>query len=324
VAGLVAGLALSGCGEGATASSGEASTRTVKHRFGTTEVPVRPKRIVALGATDGDVLAALGVRPVGVPDTGGFSPTTWYPWLNDRPEMADATALPVDDSGSVKTEQVAALRPDLILMVNSYLDEEKKFAEYSKIAPVVASAADDSSSQTWQQQTRHIGAALGLEKKAEEVVGGVQAKIDAATAANPQFKGKALSFVGVSGPNEVQVVFGEKDYTRKLLAELGFTVPARQLKELPALVQDEVGTQAPISLERLDLMDGDALVLAYFSPQLRPKLEANPVYRNLGAVRSGRAVTVDLSVAAGLRLPSPLSVPYVLDAMVPPLSAKVK
>ncbi|MET7950781.1 hypothetical protein [Micromonospora sp. NPDC005324] len=37
-------------------------------------------------------------------------------------------------------------------------------------------------------------------------------------------------------------------------------------------------------------------------------------------MQGGRAVTTDFTVAAALRLPSPLSVPYVVDALVPPLA----
>jgi len=313
---------LAGCGESSSASSpdAEGDTRSVTHRFGTVEVPADPQRIVAIGATDADVLAALGVELVGVRGSGGFSPDPTYPWLHGREEVAEATVIEPDANGNIDVEEVAALRPDLVFSVNTYIDEKAQYEALSQFAPVVAATTDDVASQPWQDQVAHIAAAIGREDDGRALVEDVQADIEKAAEDNPAFEGASLSFVGVFAPDSVQVVFGEKDYTRQLLGDLGFTVPERQLQELPALVQDEVGTQAAVSLERLDLLDADAMVIAYADEALRPQLEGRPGYQQLAVVRDGNTVTTDFTVAAALRLPSPLSVPYVVDALVPPLS----
>jgi iron complex transport system substrate-binding protein len=322
VTALVGAALLAACGsngESGTADAGS-DTRTVTHQFGTVDVPSDPKRIVAIGATDGDVLATLGIKMVGVRGSGGFSPDPTYPWLHNRAEIAGATVIQPDANGNIDVEKVAALRPDLVFAVNSYVSPKQEYDALSRFAPVVASKTADVASEPWQDQVAHIAAALGKSEDGKRVVDDVQSKIEKAAADNPAWKGRSLSFVGVFAADSVEVVFGEKDYTRKLLAELGFTVPAAQLRELPALLKDKGGTQASVSLERLNLLEADGLVIAYANPELRPQLEARPNFKQLDVVRDGRNVTTDFTVAAALRLPSPLSVPYVVDALVPPLA----
>lgn len=322
VAALAGSTLLAACGSGGTADTADAGsdTRTVTHRFGTVKIPSNPQRIVAIGATDGDVLAALGVKMVGVRGSGGFSPDPTYPWLHKRAEIAGATVIQPDANGNIDVEKVAALRPDVVFAVNSYISPKEEYDALSRFAPVVSAKTDDVASEPWQEQVTHIAAALGKPEDGKRVVDDVQSRITKAAADNPAWKGKSLSFVGVFSADTVEVVFGEKDYTRQLLAELGFTVPAAQLKELPPLVKDNVGTQVSLSLERLNLLEADGLVIAYADPALRPQLEARPNFKQLNVVRESRNVTTDFTVAAALRLPSPLSVPYVVDALVPPLA----
>jgi iron complex transport system substrate-binding protein len=117
------------------------------------------------------------------------------------------------------------------------------------------------------------------------------------------------------------MIFGEKDYSRVFLSQLGFVVPPRQTAELPKLVNDPVGTQAPVSLERLDLLDADVLVLAYLGEETRTSFTGNQVFQQLPVVADGRYIDADAGLIAALRIPSVISVSYVLENLVPDVAA---
>lgn len=101
----VALVAVTGCGPAGSpgASSGasddaNARTVTISHRYGDTEVPVKPERIVSLDNQWTDALAALGHAPVSyladpsVPDGMPWRDTA----LKDRATLKATTALPFE------------------------------------------------------------------------------------------------------------------------------------------------------------------------------------------------------------------------------------
>lgn len=68
-------LVLAGCGGGTTSAGSEPTSPatgrfpvTVEHKYGTTEIPAEPQRIVTLGLSDRDAVLALGKKPVGAVD----------------------------------------------------------------------------------------------------------------------------------------------------------------------------------------------------------------------------------------------------------------
>ncbi|GEL18344.1 ABC transporter substrate-binding protein [Pseudonocardia asaccharolytica] len=77
---------------------------------GPVEIPRTPRRIVTLGR-EAEVVLALGLTPLGMPRSyyGGDV----EPYLRDRIAGADVTLLDVADG--IPYEQVAALKPDVIL-----------------------------------------------------------------------------------------------------------------------------------------------------------------------------------------------------------------
>lgn len=67
-------LGAAGCGAGGSGdkeAGGEESksggTRTIDHKYGSTEISGIPKRVVTVGFSDQDAVLALGLVPVGVP-----------------------------------------------------------------------------------------------------------------------------------------------------------------------------------------------------------------------------------------------------------------
>src|SRR5262245_10396824 len=105
VASLVAMVALSSCGGeatldddagGSTESSAQAPGLaedgafpvTIDHAYGSTGITERPDRIVTIGWSAEDVVAALGVVPVGIQsDTYGGDEAGYHPWFVDQVEQ---------------------------------------------------------------------------------------------------------------------------------------------------------------------------------------------------------------------------------------------
>ena len=82
------------------------------------------------------------------------------------------------------------------------------------------------------------------------------------------------------------------------------------------------GSQAYIPLEQLAVLDAaDVLLWATEAPEDRAALEAQPLYLGLEEVRDGRQVFTDGLTAGAIYFTSLLSLPFVLEQLVPALAA---
>ena len=102
--------------------------------------------------------------------------------------------------------------------------------------------------------------------------------------------------------------------------DLEFTLPAG----LDAVTGTEFG--ANLSRERTDLLDTDALVWlvpAYDTDEAR--IQADPLYAKLGVPAEGRDVYLEDGevLGAATSFISALSIPYLMDNLVPQLAAAV-
>lgn len=101
------------------------------------------------------------------------------------------------------------------------------------------------------------------------------------------------------------------------LTDLGFEVPA----SLDAYVP-KGGSQAYVPTERIAVMnDGDYLIWATEKPSDVRELEKIPGFTGLRAVKNGTSLYTDAVLAGAIYFASPLSLPYVLDKLVPLLNA---
>lgn len=311
---LSALLALSGCGTAVApaADVGRAPT-PIAHKYGETLVPVAPERVVCLGFTDHDYLLALGLSPVAISSyeyTAG--PGGYWPWT--RSALGDARPQ-ILTPAEVNLEAVAALRPDLITGFASGITEQE-YGLLSRIAPTVAQPVGQPDFfAPWQELTRIAGLTVGRAERAEELIAQVERRFAAARAANPAFEDAVAVYAAplASGGYYAET---ERSSRVEILTSLGFTVPG----EITALAGDE--TFAPISPERLDLLDRDVLVWELSSPEARPAIEKDPLYRILEVAREGRDVFIEAPVLAGaMAFISVLSLPIVVDELVPRLAA---
>lgn len=281
-------------------TSAAATGATITHKFGTTTVPANPTRVLTVGFNEQDFAIALGVEPVGVREFLGYDAPS-RPWL---PEGLRGKALPTVGSQEIAFEQVAALAPDLILGINSYIDKAA-YDKLAAIAPTVAqSDAYADGGTPWDQQTLQTGTALGKAAEAQQLVDGVQARFEQVRTANPQFAGQSASFL-LGGDQTGTYALSTADYRTGWLTELGFTVR---------------GEDATVSLERLDTVDADVVM----AEGLSESLTGNRLWGALDAVREKRFVDFgqfDQDFAAALGFNSPLSLPFVLSEAEPRLKA---
>jgi iron complex transport system substrate-binding protein len=298
---------------GCARAQAPAAPRVVAHRFGETVAPADPRRVVTVGFTDQDPVLALGVVPVAARAWLG-SDAIW-PWAADAVGDAAPENLPAD---AVAFERIAALRPDLILGISAAMTEDE-YATLSAIAPTVAPPAGyPDFGVPWQEQARIVGRALGRGAAAEDAVAAVEARFAAARADHPAFVGATAAAAYSFAPSEYGV-YGPDDARARVLAALGFV--------LPAALADLAGGAffAPISRERLDLLDVDVLVWILAAEGDRAALEGDPLYARLPVATEGRAIVLDEDdvLQPALSFGTVLSLPFALDRLVPRLDAAV-
>jgi iron complex transport system substrate-binding protein len=316
-------LVLAGCGEEGGAAeppeSGGAPSATfpvsVEHKYGTTEIPAEPTRVVTLGLSDQDPVLALGVVPVGAVDWFGERPYGGWPWT--RPLWGAKPPEIVGERDDFNLEKIAALRPDLIIGLYSGMSRDQ-YTKLSQIAPTVAQPKGYADyAAPWQEMTRQAGRALGREDRAGELIKAVDDRFATLRAEHPEFAGQTVAVVE---PYEAgkYAVFAPTDPKVVLLTQLGFTVP----REIVTAVGKEYA--AEIGSERLDLVDVDRLVFLTSDAAAERQVKADRVYGTLAVARQGRAVFLpyeDPPLGAALSFSTVLSIPYCLDELVPRLAA---
>jgi iron complex transport system substrate-binding protein len=132
---------------------------------------------------------------------------------------------------------------------------------------------------------------------------------------HPEFKGKTLS-IGSFGATDY--VYLPTDPRVQILTELGFVnspgVEALQAKN----TRKEFAVT--ISKERVGDIDAN-VVVGYLDGLTTKKFQADPVYASLGSVKRGNAYLMeDQQVISAMSSVSVLSVPWVLDKILPGLS----
>ena len=319
-AGLIASagvLALTSCTSGAAdagkPAGGDWSPVTIEHAHGSTEITSEPERVVTIGWSDEGALLALGVVPVGMAEsTWGGDDEGYLPWDLERIEElgAEKPAVFNTDDG-VPVEEIAALDPDLILGVQSGL-EENEYEQLSAVAPTIA-YLDQPWMTDWKDATRTIGEALGRADEADEAVAGVEADIAEAAEEHPEFDG-ATAAVGALMPESSDYAFyTEGDPRADLMDQLGFT-RAPFIDEL----ENPGGTfYAPLSAEKAEQVETDMLVMWYDTPEAREDTEESALFSGIGAVEDGSYVAYeDATRAMAISSPNAISIPWVLDDFV--------
>lgn len=306
-------------GSGSGFTSEDAFPVTIQHRYGSTEIPAEPQRVMALGLTDVDPILALGVTPVGFIDWYGpyekadIRDGLW-PWSHDAVGEAEPTVLPRNDD-KFNFEAIAALRPDLLIAQYSGMTAQE-YATASQIAPTVAQSDEfPDFEMPWDLTTRIIGEALGRSVRATELIDAVRARFASARQDHPEFAGRSAMLVDFF--EGILYARGPKEPHGKVLADLGFSYPA----EVEALIPSD-NVLAELSLEQIGLLDtADVLIVGEFDT--KAELVEDPLYQQLAAVREGRVVPGTEPIEGALYWATVASLPFAIEGLVPMLAAAI-
>jgi iron complex transport system substrate-binding protein len=284
----------------------------IEHKYGETVIEEEPERVVSVGYTDQDALLALGVIPVGIRDWYGEQPNAVWPWATDELGEATPTVLP---AAEINFEAVAALQPDLIVGVSSGMTQEE-YTALSAIAPTITQTADFIDyGLPWQEGTRMIGAAVGKPDEAEQLVAETEELFAAARAAHPEFEG-ATGVVGFALAEDQIGGYSEQDVRGRLLTDLGMVIPVD--------INERAGDRfyAEFSAEQVELLDHDALIWIASDETTMERIRASPLRQRTTAAAEGREIFLDDAELGGAAsFSSVLSLPFVLEQLVPRLAA---
>lgn len=224
----------------------DATTRLVEHAFGTTEIPSNPERIVSVYLED--MLLALEV-PLELAVTVGED--------NYLSEEIHSRGIETVAAGeNVDFELILEHQPDLIITMD--VISQEVYDALNKIAPTIAF-----SRRAWQDSLPKLGAALGMEEKAQKIIDDYAVHVteanealadvlkDEPTAAAIRFTAKTmrLYFPRVRGAATRQ------GYVTSLYEDIGFGVEdyISQLQQ----AEDPARENAQISMEVLPELQSD-------------------------------------------------------------------
>jgi iron complex transport system substrate-binding protein len=291
---VTAGVALvAACGSEKPGEVAKDGSVTVKHVFGETKVPAPPKRVVSAGFTEQDDLLAVGVVPIAVTDWFGGEPFAVWPWAQPRLGGAQPVVLGLTDG--IQVDQIAALKPDLIVATNAGLDQDT-YTKLSAIAPTIAQSGQDAFFEPWKDQATTIGQAVFKHDDMQKLIAGIDERFTTAGTNNPQFAGKkVLLLQGTLGSDGPQIM--TPGWRTDFLTQMGLAVA--------------------------DSVDGaDVLIWCTESDDDQAVLLADPTVQRLRATTQQRNIFTGKELAGAIAFASPLSYLLVADQL-PPRIAQV-
>lgn len=256
---------------GTTAKAGQ-FPRTIEHAMGKTELKAQPKRVVVLDVGELDNVASLGVKPV------GYAPTEGDDGVPSYLKKAAGTPKDVGTINSLNLEAIANLHPDLIL--GSELRAAKLYPQLSKIAPTVFSIRPGF---TWKEN--YLLNASALDKTAEA---------KANLAAYEKKAEKLGEDIGEKKPTVTMLrympgmirLYAKASFIGTILDDAGIPRPKNQ---------QVVDLATEVSPEKIDQADADWIFTGVYGDAKktdRATAEGNPLWKKLGAVKSGQAKDV--------------------------------
>ena len=292
---------------------------TLEHAFGTATITAEPKRVVTLGWSDADHVAALGVAPVGAPKVSwGGNAQLSSDWFDTQlATFGGAAPTRFDDADGNPVEEIAQLAPDLILATNSGITKVE-YDALSKLAPVVA-YPEVAYGTPWQDSLETIGAALGRPALAEQVEARTLATLDAAKASYPQLAGKTFIY-GYIAPTDLSQIgyYTPSDLRPQMLTELG-------MKNADVVEEGARGKSEfylTVSAERAASLQSDVFLTYVTEDSDVATMTKDPLIGQVPAIQSGALVaTKDQKVGLTMSSPTPLSIPFMTEVFVPLIAA---
>jgi iron complex transport system substrate-binding protein len=288
---------------------------TIDHAYGSTTVDSAPSRVATLGPGDSDILLKLGIVPTTmVPFFDPTNRSVTTPWNQDLLRGQNPTVLATGSSDPAgEVTKVLASNPQLIVAVNNAITRPV-YDTLAKVAGTLVRPTQYGDWQVpWQASTTEIGKAVGKPAETARIVADTEKLFTDAKAANPQLVGRSSAVVIGSEAGGVYI-YGPGDGRGQMLTNLGMPFPA----SLQSSITD--GFYGSISDENLNLLNSlDKLVVVDYAGATE-KLRANPAFASLDIVKRGDVVYVDQGLGSAMSVPTVLTIPYVLQRLVPQLA----
>ena len=313
---------LAACGRSKSASSTTSGkTISIKHVYGTTEVPADATKVATVAWANQDVLLALGIMPL------GFSKQTWgvtdgsgmLPWTKEKVDelTAKGAAQPklFDDDGGVKInpQAVNATKPEVILAVYSGMSKEE-YETLSKIAPTVA-YPKVAWGTPWRETIAINATAVGKKTEGDTLVADLEKQVADAVAKHSQIKGKAAAFCYTAEGDATKFgYYTTADPRTAFLPDLGMKVPASVEKTSK---ENASAFNVDISTENADSLNDFDLIVMYGTESDLAAMQANSLLSQVRAIKNGAVAFVGNSdpMAASTN-PGPLSIPWGIEKYV--------
>lgn len=287
---------------------------TISHAFGETTIDAEPVRVATVGWTDQDMVLSLGVVPVGATAlTWGGNEEQSSDWFDAELERVGGEApVRYPDTDGIPVEEIAELRPDLILATNSGITADD-YASLSKIAPVVA-YPEAPWVTPWQDSLRLVGEALGRSEQAEQRLDETEDLIAETAAAHPELADRDFVFAYLTTTDLSSVgVYGRQDPRVAILEQFG-------LESAPIVeeVVEDGAFYGNVSAERAATVESDILLTYAETEADLQTFTDDPLLGQLPALAAGNAYAeLDKHVGLSITNPSPLSLPFIVENFLP-------
>lgn len=271
---------------------------------GTVEIAAAPERIVSLGTPDAAI--ALGSVPLAIPRSTA-DPSGINPYLQETYDGTDPEVELLDMAGGIPFAAVEALEPDLILATDIAVTPAD-YERLSQIAPVVTYRSPDHHvDNSWQDQTRLVGEALGLPDKADAMVRELDNHITDLQTEYRRWNDLSFTF-STFADGTFFAIRDPDDGGFELLELLGFVIA-------PTLAATELGPDNSLPPEQVPALDAD-LVVVLCPDEAVDALMAQPGFAGLPAVADDRWFTIPPVIEGPMRFPGIINVQWLLEDMI--------
>lgn len=256
----------------------ESLCRTVKHAMGETCVPTNPQRVIVVDEIALDAVLALGVKPIAAGEPG---------LVGKRARHLAGKLEGIASLGSetqVNLEKMVQLKPELIL---GFKTAKENYKVFSQIAPTVPLEYKHTA---WKNDLKQIGEILNKSQKAEQLLAQYQERLEKLqTALGSRLEKSEVSIVRFTASQNTHFRT-QASFPGSVLQDVGLLRPEAQRR-----VTEPNQPYVTVSLERLDLLDGDVMFAALDpgSEDSFQKFQSSALWQTLKAVKNKQVYAVD-------------------------------
>lgn len=253
-------------------------TSPLFHVFGTLPEPVEVKRIFAAGAPASVLLNSVAPKqllgwPVALPENA-------LPWLSEYSKQLPVVGRLAGRGSTISTEQLLALRPDVIVDIGDvndhYLSLAKQLSEQIGIPYILVEGRIEDT----PEQVRILGALLGHQRHGQQLANAAQTVLDDVTAKKTSFKGQIPTMYMARSATGLETGMGASIHS-----EIIRLVGAKNVAE------DMQGERlGQVSMEQVLLWNPDVILTQDTS--FYQGIYNNPLWKDLPAVRNKKVLFV--------------------------------